>query len=142
MTRKMTRGEHRRIKYERAVRMREWLVTSRERMVERNRLDAKQRALLGDDGGGNGVTVDMREISGQARARDLARPDRWVFRHTKASPNREARRHDPRYGRTRHTRAWVAGLTPDDPGRYVWPTPPSRNGAYVAPRDTGMGDRA
>jgi hypothetical protein len=131
---------------ERAARgesLRAWLNDRRELAKEAAKRQAKADLLTGETGGGSGVTVTMRRISGQAQAKQRE----WVYRQPKnAGPTRQERRHNPRYGRSRHTRQWIPPETDMfgrvTPGRFVWPTPPGRNVPYVRPRDTQAGDHA
>lgn len=125
--RKPTRKETTAAKLTVAAAMRGWLTDRRDAV--RDQIARQRKAdLLTGEGGGSGVTVTMRRISGEAAAREphyIARAE---------GPNRAERRL-PR-NRSRHDRVWVPG--PFEPGRWtgrtVWPTPPSQNTPYVAPR--------
>lgn len=137
--RKPRRGETTARRLRVAAGMREFLAARKLAAIERNNRERKLSLLL-PEGGGSGVTVEMRRISAEAKQRpEIGRGDPNGI----SGPNRAERRHDPRYGRTRHTRAWIPP-TPDTPGRWVWPTPtgPSQNTPYVSPRDPGTGDHA
>lgn len=134
--RKPRRAETRAAWIVRANKMRAWLTESREKVANDNRLAAKARLLVGDDGGGHGVTVAMRQISEEAAARPVE------TLHSHATANRETRRHDPRYGRTRHTRTWMPPVEAGGTGRYVWPTPPGQNQPYVKRSEHAGGGHA
>ncbi len=104
-----------------AARMREYLNDKLDAARERNRLDAKAR-LLTPDGGGSGVTIEMRRISGEAKSRKPATINPGGY----TGPNRAERRADAR----RTGRGWQNRVRP------------SQNAPYVTPRDTARGDHA
>lgn len=113
--RKPTRAETRAAWIARANTMREWLTERREAAIDRRRLNQKAALLAGPSGGGSGVTVEMRRISGEAEAR----PPVYLFEQTEGGANREARRNTRGHKRTRG-------------GQLVNPLPASRNLTYVA----------
>jgi hypothetical protein len=123
--RKPRRAEVRAAQIERANSMLGWLNDRLEAAKERRRLEEKSRLLAGPDGGGSGVTIEMRRLSAHFSSRE---PE-WVIEHT--GKNRAARRAD----RDRADRVWRDG-------RYVWPTPPGRNASYRSLAAPGGGDHA
>lgn len=85
-TRKPTRQEVKARAITVANSMREYLTDRREKAIARRALDKKAALLVGKEGGGSGITVTMRRISGEASSRE---PE-FVARH--AGPNRATRR--------------------------------------------------
>lgn len=82
------------VKRGRAEAIRGWLEDRKAAALERKRLDEKAALLAGPEGGGSGVTVEMRQISAQAAVRELE----WIV--INQGPNCERRRNHPSHRST------------------------------------------
>jgi hypothetical protein len=134
-----SRKEIKAVALAKANKMRAWISESRQAVAERNRLDQKAALLAGPSGGGSGITITMRQISGEAASRD---PE-YIHEHTDGGANRHERRHG--LNRTRHDRQYEPAHLEGGhlvAARTIWPTPRSRNTTYTSPAEPERGNRA
>lgn len=108
----------------RAAQLSGWYQDCKAAALARIDRDKKSALLLGDLGGGSGVTIEMRRLSGEAKARELE------TLAINEGPNHASRRAEALRERARDPRTGRADLTP------------ARNTPYVNPaRDLKPGRR-